>query len=289
MKTLNSTVAILALMAGTALTPISAYAQDQLGSGMDQSQGVDQGTDQGDELLLKNQQQNESTQSEGTTMPEAQQQDQAESNEVQDPSGQTQDQATEDELLKQQNRTEDQAQSPQQDEQSEEQATDEDQLKRKNQTEDQAQSPSGDQQDQTTADRERRKERNADQDTATDSRRKTDDATASEKNMKTDENKDQASSSQKPSNETTGSINISAEQKTVIKSTIVEANVKPVNIDFKVSVGVSVPKTIELHPLPPKVVEIMPAYRDYVYFILADGRIVIVQPDTYEVVYILVV
>jgi hypothetical protein len=46
---------------------------------------------------------------------------------------------------------------------------------------------------------------------------------------------------------------------------------------------------MELHPLPPRVVEILPAYRSYRYFVLADNRIVIVEPDTYEIVYILVV
>ena len=53
------------------------------------------------------------------------------------------------------------------------------------------------------------------------------------------------------------------------------------------SIGVSVPKTIELHRLPPDVVEIVPAYREYVYFIVADGTIVIVDPGSYEVVYVI--
>jgi len=63
--------------------------------------------------------------------------------------------------------------------------------------------------------------------------------------------------------------------------------VKPVDVDFKVSIGVSVPKTIELHRLPPKVVEIVPAYSEYVYFVVADGTIVIVDPGSYEIVYVI--
>jgi hypothetical protein len=35
-------------------------------------------------------------------------------------------------------------------------------------------------------------------------------------------------------------------------------------------------------------VEIVPAYEGYSYFVLADGRIVIVEPDTLEIVVILV-
>ena len=275
MRTLNSTVAILALLAGTALTPLSAVnAQDQLDSGMDQSQGMDQGADQGnsEELLLRNQ--NQATSGEETTMPDAEQQDQAVTDEAQDPATQTEDQATSDELLKKRDQNQDQATSP----------------RTEPETEDMAQDPAqATDQDQTAQDGDRLRKRDGNKDTATDTRTKKTDDTAADENLKADDNKNQASSSEKLSNETTGSIDISAEQKTVIKNTIVETNVKPVDIDIKVSVGVSVPQTIELHPLPTKVVEILPAYRDYVYFVLADGRIVIVQPDTYEVVYILVV
>ena len=39
--------------------------------------------------------------------------------------------------------------------------------------------------------------------------------------------------------------------------------------------------------VPTDIIEIVPAYRDYVYFVLVDGRIVIVNPDTYVVVVII--
>ncbi|WP_105432457.1 DUF1236 domain-containing protein [Neorhizobium sp. T6_25] len=102
-------------------------------------------------------------------------------------------------------------------------------------------------------------------------------------------NETDAASADRPSNEVTGSINISTEQKTEIRNIIVENKVEPIKPSFSVSVGVAVPKTVELRPLPPRVVEILPAYRSYRYFVLADNRIVIVEPDTYEIVYILVV
>lgn len=98
-----------------------------------------------------------------------------------------------------------------------------------------------------------------------------------------------SASADRPSNEVTGSINISAEQKTEIRNVIVESKVETVKPTFSVSVGVSVPKTVKLHRLPPKVVEIVPQYKNYEYFVLADNRIVIVEPSTYEIVYILVV
>jgi len=272
MAKLSKHLALMALLAGTALatTPTTVSAQSGTDA-VDQSQNMDQSNDGGnsDELLLKKQ--NDANSGEQTTMPDAEQQDQAVTDEAQDPASQNQDQATEEELLKQKNQSEDQAQSPSQETETEDQATDENLRKQKSQTEDQAQSPSDD----------------TNEDTATDTtKKKKTDETASDSETKVDKNSDQAAS-EKPSNETTGSINISAEQKTVIKNTIVETNVKPVDIDFKVSIGVSVPKTIEFHPLPPKIVEIVPAYREYVYFIVADGTIVIVDPDSYEVVYII--
>ncbi|WP_117195971.1 DUF1236 domain-containing protein [Rhizobium terrae] len=91
----------------------------------------------------------------------------------------------------------------------------------------------------------------------------------------------------RPSNETTGSINISTEQRTEVRNILVQNKVEPVDVDVDVSVGVAVPTTVELHPLPPRIVEIVPAYRGYEYFVLADGRIIIVEPSTHEVVYIL--
>ncbi len=100
---------------------------------------------------------------------------------------------------------------------------------------------------------------------------------------------DQAAGEQQPSDETTASIDLSAEQKTEIRTIIREAKVEPADIDIDLRVGVEVPRTVELHPLPPRFVEIVPEYRDYVFFVLADGRVVIVRPNTYEVVYILVV
>ena len=90
-----------------------------------------------------------------------------------------------------------------------------------------------------------------------------------------------------PSNETTASIDITAEQRTEIRNVIVESDVKPVDVDFEVNVGVAVPRTVELRPLPPRIIKIVPAYRSYEYFLLADGRIVIVEPSTLKIVYVI--
>ncbi len=89
--------------------------------------------------------------------------------------------------------------------------------------------------------------------------------------------------------ETTGSVNISAEKRTTIRETITRERVTPIrDVNFSVNVGIEVPRTIELRPLPARVVEVVPQYRRYRYFLLADGRIVIVEPaSTYKIVYII--
>jgi len=92
--------------------------------------------------------------------------------------------------------------------------------------------------------------------------------------------------------QTTGSTNASAditdEQRTEIRSSFHEHHVKPVaHVDFDINVGVAVPTTIVLHPVPTRIVEIVPAYRGYEYFELADGTIVIVDPGSHAIVYVL--
>ncbi|MER9657511.1 hypothetical protein NKJ26_29335 [Mesorhizobium sp. M0152] len=42
-----------------------------------------------------------------------------------------------------------------------------------------------------------------------------------------------------------------------------------------------------LHRLPAGIVEIVPAYENYEYFVLADGPIVIVDPNAYKIAVVL--
>ncbi|MER8960596.1 DUF1236 domain-containing protein [Mesorhizobium sp. M0701] len=97
-------------------------------------------------------------------------------------------------------------------------------------------------------------------------------------------------STQTQDQSSTASINnVTVEQKTEITQVIKETNVQPVSsVDFDISVGVEVPrKKVRLHRLPARIVKIVPAYEGYEYFVLADGRIVIVDPNTYKIVIIL--
>lgn len=86
----------------------------------------------------------------------------------------------------------------------------------------------------------------------------------------------------------TTNVNISVEQQTEIRSVVKEVHVEPVReADFTVSVGTTIPKKIRLEPLPPRIVEIVPQYKAYRFFLLADGRIVIVDPSAFTIVYII--
>ncbi|PKA42298.1 hypothetical protein CWR43_17245 [Rhizobium sullae] len=93
------------------------------------------------------------------------------------------------------------------------------------------------------------------------------------------------------SSKTTGgdtTVNISVEQKTEIQQAVKEVNVEPVReTNFTVAVGTTIPQTVRLEPLPPRIIKIVPQYEGYRFFILADGRIVIVEPSTFEIVYII--
>lgn len=82
--------------------------------------------------------------------------------------------------------------------------------------------------------------------------------------------------------------NISTEQKTKIRTVIREkVKVKPeTNVNFSISVGTRVPRTVHYHPLPAEVVTIYPEWRGY-YFILVGNQIVVIEPSTYEIVYVI--
>jgi hypothetical protein len=84
-------------------------------------------------------------------------------------------------------------------------------------------------------------------------------------------------------------VEVTTEQRTVIRESIIErGDYDPVvDIDFDISIGTAVPRTITYYPLPPTIIELVPAWSGYVFFILADGRIVIIEPSAYQIVYVI--
>jgi hypothetical protein len=89
---------------------------------------------------------------------------------------------------------------------------------------------------------------------------------------------------QAPSTTTT----VTTEQRTQIRQVIISESNAPrvTNVNFSLTVGTVIPRTVTIVVLPPRVVEIYPAWRGYYYFLVGD-RIVIVEPNTLRIVFIL--
>jgi hypothetical protein len=84
------------------------------------------------------------------------------------------------------------------------------------------------------------------------------------------------------------SVQLSQDQRTKIKDVIVrDRNVARVNgANFSVSVGTRVPRDVHVSVLPPEVVTIVPEYRGFEYVLVGD-QLLIIDPDTLEIVAIL--
>jgi hypothetical protein len=80
---------------------------------------------------------------------------------------------------------------------------------------------------------------------------------------------------------------LSSEQRTKISAVIKGQNIRPAtNVNFSISVGTHVPRTVGFHPLPTEIVTIYPDWRGYEMFLVGD-QIVVVNPRTLEIVAVL--
>jgi hypothetical protein len=85
-----------------------------------------------------------------------------------------------------------------------------------------------------------------------------------------------------------GRSNVSVENRTKIHELIVKERSAPRvdHVDFNVSVGTVVPKTVRLVSVPSSIVTIEPSWRGYEYFLVGD-QIIIVNPRNMEIVAVL--
>jgi hypothetical protein len=83
-------------------------------------------------------------------------------------------------------------------------------------------------------------------------------------------------------------VSLSTEQRTKIRTTVLQQSNAPrvSKVDFQISVGTRVPKTVRAVALPTTVVEVYPQWRGFLYFIVGD-EIVVVEPNTMEIVAVL--
>lgn len=87
----------------------------------------------------------------------------------------------------------------------------------------------------------------------------------------------------------TSGASLNSEQRTKIRQVVVSKKIPKVNkVNFTVSIGAKVPRTVRFHPIPVEIVEIYPAWRGY-RVILVGSELVIVHPSTFEIVAVIVV
>ena len=87
-----------------------------------------------------------------------------------------------------------------------------------------------------------------------------------------------------------GQANLTTQQKTVIKNKIIENKSAPrvSHVDFNVSVGVAVPTTVRLAPVPAEIVRIHPGWKSYQYFVYEE-EVIIVDPRTHKIIEVITV
>lgn len=84
-----------------------------------------------------------------------------------------------------------------------------------------------------------------------------------------------------------GSAKLSTEQRTSIRTAIQKQNVRPATkVNFSISVGTQVPRTVRFYRVPMQLVEIYPSWRGYDYFLVGD-QIIVVHPRTHQIVAVL--
>lgn len=71
-----------------------------------------------------------------------------------------------------------------------------------------------------------------------------------------------------------------------ISQTLLRERIRPANVNFAVSVGIAVPSSVTLRPLPASVIQIAPQFRGHRFFVTQD-RIVIVEPARKTVIAVL--
>lgn len=78
-------------------------------------------------------------------------------------------------------------------------------------------------------------------------------------------------------------INLTLEQRFVIKELIKDLNVQPAPANTETTVGATVPPAVKLNPMPAEVAAKVPQVKSHVFFV-ADGKVVIVDPKENKIV-----
>jgi hypothetical protein len=86
------------------------------------------------------------------------------------------------------------------------------------------------------------------------------------------------------------SVSLTTEQKSKIRTSVLQSSSAPKlarnSINFSISVGTVVPRSVRFVSVPSTIVEFYPMYRGYSYFIV-DDEIIIVEPRTLKIIAVL--
>jgi hypothetical protein len=93
----------------------------------------------------------------------------------------------------------------------------------------------------------------------------------------------QAPQQQQARVDASGKIALNEQQRTRVSAAIRSAKIRPEHVNFSITVGTAVPRSVRLETLPASLVEVVPEYRGYRYFATED-RIVIVDPRSEDIV-----
>jgi hypothetical protein len=82
-------------------------------------------------------------------------------------------------------------------------------------------------------------------------------------------------------------VNLSLSQKSEIHRVIAGPNIHRVgHVNFNVAVGTAIPSTVQVYPVPERIVRIIPEYRGFDYIVVRN-ELVIIDPATHQIVAIL--
>lgn len=76
---------------------------------------------------------------------------------------------------------------------------------------------------------------------------------------------------------------LTTEQRTKVRETVFKSGPRVTNVNFSLSVGTVVPRTVRYAALPPVLIEYYPQWRGYEYFIVEE-EIIIIDPRTLKIV-----
>jgi hypothetical protein len=83
----------------------------------------------------------------------------------------------------------------------------------------------------------------------------------------------------------TGSVTLTSEQRTKVRQTVIDARGAPKvsRVDFAISEGTVIPRTVHVVAVPEVLIEIHPEWRGFEYFVYND-EVIIVEPGTLRII-----